>query len=315
MPRYIFLGIPPFVGKHLRTADQDKDMDLVCAPLDSYGILDYVSAWYMKAADFIKSTNNKVAFVSTNSITQGEQVGVLWQWLLSQDIKIYFAHRTFRWSNEARGNAAVFCVIIGFGLQDIKTKRLYDYANPDAEPMEMIANNINPYLVDAESIVVSNRNKPINDVPPMVFGSKPTDGGFLLLDDEEKNKLLMDEPLAGKFIKPLISDKEFLHGNKRWCLWLKDASPAEIRNLPEIMKRVESVREFRKASKKAQTVELADTPYLFGEIYNRIATLFSFLFIRPKIENIFQWHFLIRAILSIIPARCCLMPPYITLAF
>jgi len=241
-------------------------MDLVCQALGNYGVLDYVSAWYVKAAEFIKNTQIKVAFVSTNSITQGEQVGVLWQWLLAEGIKIHFAHRTFRWSNEARGKAAVFCVIIGFGIQEARVKRLYDYENPDAGPMEIVAININPYLVDAQNAIAVSRSRPINNVPRMVFGSKPTDGGFLLLTDEEKKELLLIEPLAEKFVKPLISAEEFINGQRRWCLWLKDSTPAEIRNLPAVMKRLDGVREFRKASKKEQTVELARLPYLFAEI-------------------------------------------------
>lgn len=260
------LGNPPFIGKHLRSAEQNHDMYLVCESLESYGVLDYVTAWYVKAAQYIQSTNIKVAFVSTNSITQGEQVGVLWGWLLNQGVKIHFAHRTFRWSNEARGKAAVYCVIVGFGLQDVSRKRIYDYENPDAESMEIIAQNINPYLVDALDVIIPSRSKPINNVPAMVFGSKPTDGGFLLLDDDGKKQLLSDEPLAEKYIKPLISADEFINGRNRWCLWLVDVNPAEIRNLPEVMKRINGVKEFRKASKKAQTVELADTPYLFAEI-------------------------------------------------
>lgn len=260
------LGNPPFIGKHLRSAEQNEDMDLVCEPLDNYGVLDYVTAWYVKATQYIQNTNIKVAFVSTNSITQGEQVGTLWSWLLSQNIKIHFAHRTFRWSNEARGKAAVYCVIIGFGLQDANKKKIYDYETPDADSMEILAKNINPYLIDAPDVVISSRSKPINNVPAMVFGSKPTDSGFLLLDDEEKKGLLLVEPLAEKFVKPLISAEEFINGKKRWCLWLVDVNPTELRNLPEVMKRINGVKEFRKASKKAQTVELAETPYLFAEI-------------------------------------------------
>ena len=158
------LGNPPFIGKHLRNTSQNADMELACAPLQNSGMLDYVCAWYVKAAQFIEGTNIQVAFVSTNSITQGEQVGALWQWLIDHGVKIHFAHRTFRWSNDARGKAAVFCVVIGFGLQDAKNKRLYDYADPDAEPHEIIARNINPYLVDAANVIAVSRSKPICDV-------------------------------------------------------------------------------------------------------------------------------------------------------
>lgn len=260
------LGNPPFIGKHLRSAEQNEDMDIVCEPLGNYGVLDYVTAWYVKAADYIRDTYIIVAFVSTNSITQGEQVGVLWTWLLSQGIKIHFAHRTFRWSNEARGKAAVYCVVIGFGLQEASKKRIYDYENPDAEPMEVTATNINPYLIDYQDVIISSRNKPLSPVPFIIFGSKPTDGGFLLINNNEKEQFLELEPEAEKFIKPLISADEFLNGEKRWCLWLVDVNPSEVRNLPEVMKRINAVRDFRMTSKKAQTVELAETPYLFAEI-------------------------------------------------
>jgi len=260
------LGNPPFIGKHLRNAEQNADMDLVCAPLKTYGVLDYVSAWYVKAAQFIQTTNIKVAFVSTNSITQGEQVGALWNWMLAQGVKIHFAHRTFRWVNDARGKAAVFCVIIGFGLGDVSKKRLFDYATPDADAMEITAKNINPYLVAADDVVIDSRTEPICDVPELLFGSKPTDDGNLLLTDEDKSDLLNKEPAAKKFIRPLISAHEFLNGENRWCLWLKNVSPAEMRALPEVMKRVNAVRAFRLQSTKAATVKLADVPYLFAEI-------------------------------------------------
>jgi len=260
------LGNPPFIGKSMRNAEQNADMDFVCAPLKTYGVLDYVSAWYVKAAQFIQNTNIKVAFVSTNSITQGEQVGVLWNWMLAQGVKIHFAHRTFRWINDARGKAAVYCVIVGFGLGDVSKKRLFDYATPDAEAQEITARNISPYLMAMDNVIVDSRSKPICEVPPMIFGSKPTDGGYLLLDDEQKKELLEKEPLVSRFIRPLIGSQEFLHNESRWCLWLKDISPSELRKMPEVMKRVDAVRQFRLKSPKAATVKLADVPYLFGEI-------------------------------------------------
>ncbi|MCB9111022.1 MAG: class I SAM-dependent DNA methyltransferase [Anaerolineales bacterium] len=260
------LGNPPFIGKHLRNAEQNKDMELVCAPLKTYGVLDYVSAWYIKAVQFIQNTSIKVAFVSTNSITQGEQVGALWKWMLAQGIKIHFAHRTFRWMNDARGKAAVFCVIIGFGLNDAKKKRLFDYANPDADVMEIIAKNINPYLVDADNIIVYSRNKPISDVPEISYGSMANDGGYLILDIEEYKELLAKEPAAEKYIHLFLGSQEFINKVDRWCLWLKDISPAELRNLPETMKRVENVKQKRLASNRETTKKLAQIPYLFGEI-------------------------------------------------
>jgi hypothetical protein len=160
----------------------------------------------------------------------------------------------------------VYCVIIGFAAFDVLAKRLYDYETPAGEPMEIRAKNINPYLVDADDIVITSRNRPLQSVPQMVKGSQPTDDANLLLTDDEKNKLLSMEPTAEKYIKPLISAHEFLNGKNRWCLWLKDFSPTEIRTMPELMKRVHAVREFRLKSRKVATQKLADTPYLFAEI-------------------------------------------------
>jgi hypothetical protein len=159
----------------------------------------------------------------------------------------------------------VYCVIVGFGLQEVIAKRIYDYENPVSEPMEIKAKNINPYLVDSDNLIIPNRNKPICPVPEMLKGSSPTDDGNLLFTDNEKIEFLQKEPGATKFVYPLISAEQFLHGQNRWCLWLVDASPAEIRSLPEVQKRVNGVREFRLKSKKAATVKYADTPYIFME--------------------------------------------------
>jgi hypothetical protein len=265
------LGNPPFIGKQLRTDEQKADMDFLCQPLAAkglatYGTLDYVAMWYIKATLFISGSAAKVAFVSTNSITQGEQVSALWHFLLSKGVRIHFAHRTFKWSNEARGNAQVFCVIIGFGLADVSRKRLYDYDTPKSEPLEISAANINPYLIDAADLVIPSRNKPLCDVPEISFGNQPNDGGHLLLNDDEKNNLLKVEPAARKFIRKFLGSQEFINGESRWCLWLKDAMPAELRSMPEVMKRVELVKQVRLESKREATRELAATPYLFGYI-------------------------------------------------
>jgi len=260
------MGNPPFVGAYLRNKGQNDDMTIACAPLQTYGVLDYVCAWYVKAVQFIRNTDIKVAFVSTNSITQGEQVGALWPWLLDNGVKIYFAHRTFRWSNEARSEAAVFCVIIGFGLQDVKAKRLFDYDNPDAEPHEIMARNISPYLIDAQNVIITSRSIPVCQVPNMIKGSQPTDDGNFLFTDEEKDEFLKHEPNAEILIRPLISAQQFLNGQKRWCLWLAKASPDDIRSLPSVTERIHKVRMLRLKSKKAATVKLAEVPYLFAEI-------------------------------------------------
>lgn len=260
------LGNPPFVGKQMRSEAQNTDMDIACSPLVSHGVLDYVCAWYIKAASFIQDTSTKVAFVSTNSITQGEQVGLLWHWLLTQKIKINFAHRTFRWSNDARGKAAVFCVIIGFGTQETKTKPLYEYASPDSEPLEILVKNISPYLIDSENILITSRTKPICNIPLMSFGSMANDGGHLLLYENEYQEIILQEPGAQKYIRPFLGSQEFINGEKRWCLWLVDASPFDIRGIKVINERVEMVKMSRLDSKRQTTRKLAKTPYLFGEI-------------------------------------------------
>ncbi|MBN2321823.1 MAG: class I SAM-dependent DNA methyltransferase [Acidobacteria bacterium] len=260
------LGNPPFVGKKARSEEQNKDMELVFGNADRAGILDYVCCWYVKTMKFIENSRIQAAFVSTNSITQGEQVGALWRFLLRQDIKINFAHRTFRWSNEARGKAAVFCVIIGFAKFDKACKRIFDYSDPNAEPMEIKSKQINPYLVDSDILLINSRGKPICSVPELNFGSMPNDDGNLLFSEDEKAAFLIKEPKAKKYIKPLISAHEFLHGEKRYCLWLKEAEPAEIRELPEVKKRVEAVRQYRSHSTRSATRKLADYPSLFGEI-------------------------------------------------
>lgn len=269
------LGNPPFIAKKNRGAQQNRDQDLVCHEIDNRGLLDYVCNWYVKAANYIQGTSIKCAFVSTNSITQGEQVGVLWNYLFKRNIKINFAHRTFRWINEARGKAAVYCVIIGFDHESeiVKddtakppTRKLYDYETVTSEPIEIVAKNINPYLVDFDDIVILNRSKPICNVPEILFGNMPNDDGNFLFTDEEKSIFLKEEPDAAKFIKQLISSKEYLHGNKRWCLWLKNIKPNELRSLPLTSERVKKVKEYRLNSTRETTRLLADTPTLFGEI-------------------------------------------------
>jgi hypothetical protein len=300
------LGNPPFVGKQLQSEDQKKDLAIATNNLKGIGVLDFVCGWYFKAAQYLSGSKEgfasgdkkqfadvrfgkqppgiedifvsldqqdstarehiRCAFVSTNSITQGEQVGVLWSQLLRHGIKIQFAHRTFKWTNEAPGKAAVHCVIIGFGREDLAIKPLFDYAEIDGPAIESKAGNINPYLVDAPDVVLPSRGDPLCQVPPMLYGSKPVDGGFLLLDNADKQRLVSVEPNAAKWIRPFVSAHEYLNGETRWCLWLTNISSAQLAALSEVRKRVEGVRDFRAASKKVQTVELAKTPTLFAEI-------------------------------------------------
>jgi hypothetical protein len=258
------LGNPPFVGKQYMTDGQNEDMAIVCGKVKGCGLFDYVTAWYFKAAEYIRGTKITVGFVSTNSITQGEQVGILWQALLHLGLKIHFAHRTFKWESEARGKAHVHVVIIGFANFDAAKKQIYDYEVGDGTVTP--ARNISPYLVEGTDGVVTKRSQPMSAVPEIVFGSMPNDGGYLLLSDEEKSKLVRDEPAAAQFIRRFLGSEEFIHSIPRWCLWLADASPQQLRKMPEVMNRVEAVREQRLKSSRETTRELSKVPTLFGEI-------------------------------------------------
>lgn len=263
------LGNPPFVGKQFRNEEQNADMARVFTDVASYGVLDYVCSWYVKAVRFIEARQTRVAFVSTNSITQGEQVGVLWGYLLRQGAKISFAHRTFKWSSEAPGKAAVYCVIIGFGMSESPRRRLFDYDTPKAEPHEIEARNINPYLIDAADVVIRNRTRPICNVPDIVFGNMPNDGGHLLLSPAERDELLRRDAGAERFIRRFVGSQEFINGESRYCIWLKDVPPNEWRHFTALVERVDQVRQHRLTSARETTRRLADFPYLFGEIRQR----------------------------------------------
>lgn len=270
---YIF-GNPPFVGKQHQNEEQKVDMNVIWQGVNGAGVLDYVTCWYLKAAQYLDKYSNynsqngiKSAFVSTNSIAQGEQVSILWNELYYRyKIKIHFAHRTFSWTNEARGKAAVHVVIVGFANFDISDKYLYEYETVKSEPHERKVRNINPYLVEADDLIIQKRKKPLCNVPEISFGNMPNDGGHLLFTDEEKKEFLKKEPEAKKFIKPLISAKEYLNGEKRWCLWLTDVQPYELKQMPEVYKRVQLVKEYRSKSNRLATKKLASFPTLFGEI-------------------------------------------------
>ena len=259
-------GNPPFIGKQHQTPAQKADVAPVFAMVEGRGVLDMVAAWYVKAALYIQANDSvEVGLVSTNSIVQGEQVSVLWSWLLAQGVSIRFAHRTFRWSNEASGNAAVHCVVIGFGLRPSATRMLFEYDTIDGEPHVLTAANINPYLVDAPDVLLPSRRSPICAVPPIVFGSMANDGGHLLLDDIERAALLAVEPQAEPWIRPFIGAAEFINGLSRWCLWLVGCPPSALRTMPNVKARVQAVKTHREASPRAATHRLAATPSLFGE--------------------------------------------------
>jgi len=258
------LGNPPFIGAKMMSEAQRADLVSIVPNLQGAGLLDYVSAWYLKAAQYIQNTATKVAFVSTNSITQGEQVGALWNVMMhNYKVKIHFAHRTFKWSNEAKGNAAVFCVIIGFANFDAKSKSLFEYQNIKGEPQEVKVQNINPYLVDANDLVISRRQRPLSSVPEIGIGNKPIDGGHYLFSTEEKEVFLQKEPQSAAYFRRWLGSAEFINGWERWCLWLGECPPDALRQMPESMKRVQAVRDFRLESVSAPTRKLADTPTRF----------------------------------------------------
>lgn len=260
------IGNPPFIGSKIMKQNQRDQIVKQFDNADGSGVLDYVTGWYIKAAKYILNTKIKVAFVSTNSIVQGEQTSILWEPMISKYyVKIHFAHRTFKWSNEAKGNAAVFCVIVGFANYDTPNKSIFEYEDIKGEAHEIKVKNINPYLVDAKDIVIKKRTTPLCNVPKMSFGNMPLDGGNLILSDEEKIEFLKIEPNAEKYILPLVSAFEFLNGKKRWCLWLVNAEPSELKQLPEVLKRVEAVRKFRLDSVAPSTQKFAATPTLFRD--------------------------------------------------
>jgi hypothetical protein len=261
------LGNPPFIGKKEQTPQQKSDFEPVMNCIKGFGVLDFVAAWYVKAASYMRSIENeaapRVAFVSTNSITQGEQVGVLWAWMLAQGVHIQFAHRTFSWSNEAKGNAAVHCVIVGFGLNDRNDKTIFEYADIKGEPLAVPAKNINPYLVDFANLLLERRSKPICNVPPLVEGITPLDNGILAFTNEERVAFIQKEPRAEKWFRRWLTGNDLINGESNYCLWLSEATSTELRAMPHVMEKIAQVKHFRENSKSSQ--KFAVTPWLFRE--------------------------------------------------
>lgn len=256
------MGNPPFVGARYMSDEQKNDINNIFAGWKKIGNLDYVSCWYKLACDFMKETTIRTALVSTNSITQGETVSILWKPLFKKSVHIDFAHRTFRWDSEASSKAHVHCVIIGFSsAPSNKQKKLFD-----GNQFQLI-DNINAYLYDADDFFVENRKQPVCKVPNIVFGSMPNDGGYLSnYTYEQKMEIISKYKNSEQFFRPIVGSSEFLHNKSRWCLWLKGANPSEIAKIPPIKEAVNSVREIRENSNRASTRELANTPTLFGEI-------------------------------------------------
>ena len=268
------LGNPPFLGSAYQNEEQKSDIAEIFKNIDSYGMLDYVTAWYIKAAQYLSLQHSgediglktKCAFVSTNSISQGEQAGILWSEMFHHyHAKIHFAHRTFKWSNEARGNAGVHVVIVGFANYDTAKKSLFVYEDIKAEPIEVAVKNINPYLIEGTDNFIKSISKPICNVPKMQSGSAARDGGFLILSNDEKNEICDKYPEAEKYFKRFISGDDFINDVIRWCIWFKDQNPADVRNIAEFTNRFKSVKLFREQSSRAGTKKMAEFPYLFAE--------------------------------------------------
>ena len=261
------LGNPPFVGKKEQNPEQKTDISRIFSSVKGSGVLDYVSGWYIKAAQFIQGSTIKTAFVSTNSIAQGEQTGILWNELFNEyGIKIHFAHRTFNWTNEAKGKAAVHVVIVGFASFDSKDKVIFDYEDIKGEPHSTSAKNINPYLVEGDDLFITKRSKPLCNVPEMNYGSMPIDSGNLILSTQEKNEILQEKKIVAPLIRQYVGGDEFINNKKRWCIWAIDADPNLLRSSKTILDRISQNQTFRESSKRKATNKLAKTPAIFGEI-------------------------------------------------
>ncbi|KLE35777.1 class I SAM-dependent DNA methyltransferase [Aurantiacibacter luteus] len=272
------MGNPPFIGHQWRTPEQQAGMHRVWGRTGQVNRLDYVTAWLKKAVVYGKANKRiEIAFVATNSISQGEQAGILWPALFADGIQISFAHRTFVWSNEASGKAAVHCVIIGLTFTEPKAPKIFDYPNPRAEPFVVAVKQINGYLIDGPFVTLPARTAAPPDLPRMIKGSQPTDGARLkvdgryvttsnlILDAGERDRALARDPGIVKWLRPFVGGEELISGNWRWCLWLKEASPKELRSSVEIRERLERVRIGRAQSPTESVRRYADYPTIFTQ--------------------------------------------------
>jgi hypothetical protein len=263
------IGNPPFIGSNIMSQFQRNQIVKEFDNIQGSGVLDYVTGWYLKAAKYIQDTKIKAAFVSTNSIVQGEQTSILWGQMMNKyGVKIHFAHRTFKWSNEAKGNAAVFCVIIGFANFDTNQKSIFEYEDIKGEAHELKVKNINPYLVDAKDIFIGKRTKTLCNVPKILKGNYYAKSEGLIVEEEDLDFLVSNEPNSKKYIKFLIGAVEFINNKKRYCLWLVDCPPDELRKMPHVMERVNRVKADRLTSSDKAMQKLAMTPTLFRETNN-----------------------------------------------
>lgn len=267
------MGNPPFFGARFQTQEQKTDTLAVWGDIKGAGEMDFVANWHLIAARQIAKHGGQAAFVSTNSITQGEQPGILFPQLSALGVGITFAHRTFSWQNDARGQAAVHCVIIGLSNSLPKARNIWSYPDPKGQPVVKAAKNINAYLVDAPDVFIKAQSRPLStELPPMDFGSMPNDGGFLSdIDFEEAERIRKADPVAAKYLHKLVGARELINNQERFCLWLEGANPSDLRLSPELSKRIEAVRQLRSASKREATKRLANRPAEFGEIRQPIS--------------------------------------------
>ena len=275
------LGNPPFLGYSNQSDEQKEDILSVYVdgsgkPYKNAGKIDYVATWYYKASKYLTGTKIRAAFVSTNSITQGEQIAAVWKPLFDLfGIEIDFGYRTFKWSNEAKGKAAVHCVIVGFSTWQIGEKVIYD------DDVENLAKNINPYLVDAPNVFMESRKKPLCDVPEMCTGNRPADGGHLIIEDKNLEAFVKADPLSEKYIRRFMGSEEFINNKRRWCLWLVGVAPEHLRKMPEVMKRIALCKKDRENAPDAGRRKLADKPTLFRE---QISSEIDYIVV-PKVSS------------------------------
>ena len=253
-------GNPPYLGARLQDVDQKEDMQVAVGADLAYNNLDYISTWFYKGTNYVKNTKAELAFVTTNSICQGEQVPLIWDYIFSQDVEIFFAYTSFKWSNNAKYNAGVTCVIIG--LRSCRTGKKCLFYNGEIREVD----NITPYLTAAKTNIITKKFVSISDFVEMSFGSMPNDGGFLLLDQQEKDEIMKSDPNCEKFIHPLLGAQEFIRGEKRYCLWITESNYEEADAIQVIHKRIQKCQQTRLESKRASTRKLAEKPYSFGEV-------------------------------------------------
>jgi len=272
------LGNPPFLGHSMRDSNQVSDMHRIWGTDKQVNRLDYVTCWFKKSIDYIAENDVKVGFVATNSICQGEQVPILWPEIFKSEFNIFYAHRTFEWGNEARGKAAVHCVIIGLSKKRSDSKYVFDYETYRSEPTRRRVNKINGYLVDADEIYIPPRSRSRSDLPKITKGSQPTDGARikidgnyvtrsnLILDEIDKTVVLNSEPQLAPYLRPFVGSDELISGEYRWCFWLVNCPPNIIRSSSVLKPRLERVREGRLLSSTDSVKKMADMPTVFTQI-------------------------------------------------